>query len=201
VTASDVLSLVLTTVFGIVSTVGVVYQVIDIRRRHPAAVRVAIVPRAITQVRVLLLILTVLAIPTSALWVSAAVAGSSDSLSDPFTWAAAVVVFLVLSIPLAVAPTVLSVYIGRGRAWARGTAIAVLAPQGLCCTVYGLAFPIGVAVDVAKGTTSGVLNVSLGLSLAVLGIVALAAVVILLMPSTSDYFRANMGGRSGAVGP
>src|SRR5262249_20763743 len=75
VSASDALSLVLTPVFGIVSTIGVVYQVVDIRRRHrPAPPRYGApppvaVPRVVARVRLLLLILTVLTIPNAGLWV------------------------------------------------------------------------------------------------------------------------------------
>ena len=181
------LSLVLTTLFGAVSTVGVVYQVVDIRRRTaPGPVKA---PRIVPRVRLLMLILTILAIPNAALWVSVAVAESSDSLRDPFTWVAAIAVFLLLSVPLAVVPTVLSAQIGRGRSWARVTAIVVLTTQGLLCGLFGTAFPIGVATGVQRGTTSTVLNVSLGLSLSLIGLVSLIVAVMLLLPRAGQYFR------------
>jgi hypothetical protein len=186
VTASDVLSLVLTSVFGIVSTVGVVYQVADFRRRTASAA--VAVPPIVSRIRLLLLILTLLSIPAAALWVSVAVSESSQPLQDPVTWIAAIVLFLLLSVPLAVMPTVLSAFIGRGRAWARITAIFVLTTEGLSCGPFGFGFPIGVATGVQRGTTSTLLNVSLGLSVGLIGTVSLVVAFMLLLPRTGKYF-------------
>jgi hypothetical protein len=217
VSASDALSLVLTAVFGIVSTVGVAYQIVDMRRRHrptpappPAAYGLPPLaygppplaygppplaygpPRIVVRVRLLLLVLTALAIPNAGVWVFAAVARdeTADSLRDPVTWIALVIAFLILSVPFAVVPTVLSVFIGRGRSVARVTAVVLLTSQGLCRGLIGAAFPAGVAVGAESGSGSTTLDLTLGGSLLVVALISVIAAIMLVLPSSNAYFRA-----------
>jgi hypothetical protein len=143
-------------------------------------------------VRLLLLVLTVLAIPNAGLWIFAAVARDEtpDSLRDPVTWIALVIAFLILSMPFAVVPTVLSVFIGRGRSVARVTAVVLLTSQGLCCGLIGAAFPAGVAVGAESGSGSTTLDLILGGSLLVVALISVIAAIMLVLPSSNAYFRA-----------
>ena len=224
VSASDALGLVLTALFGIVSTVGVGYQIIDIRRRHrstpapaphvgahgppvpaygppvswpapPASLAPPpppAPPRIVLVVRILLLALTVLAVPNAGLWIFAAVVRDEtpDSLRDPVTWIALVIAFLILSVPFAVVPTVLSAFIGRGRSVARVTAVVLLTSQGLCCGLIGAAFPAGVAVGAEPGSGSATLDLILGGSLLMVALISVIAAIMLVLPSSNAYFRA-----------
>jgi hypothetical protein len=106
------------------------------------------------------------------------------------TWIAAIIAFLVLTVPFAVVPTVLSVFIGRGNSWARVTGVVLLTSQGLCCGLVGVAFPAGVAAGAESGSGSITLDLILGGSLVVVSLLSVVAAIMLVVPPTNAYFRA-----------
>ena len=143
-----------------------------------------------------MLAMTVVAIPNAGLWVfTGFTRDDTPDVHKPVTWIAAIIAFLLLSVPFAVVPTVLSVFIGRGRSVARVTAVVRLTSQGLCCGLVGAAFPAGVAVGAESGSGSVTLDFILGGSLLVISLPSVIAAIMLVLPSSNAHFRAMEGAR------
>jgi hypothetical protein len=253
VAESETLSLALTGLFGLVSTVGVVYQVIDIRQRsrkhdngragpvavappnvvapagwqqpaqppkatppaqysgpvvagpppvvhHPPAVPVGYgpprTPSAVVGARVLLLVASVLTAIGVAfvLYVSQVEYGDTSTPSSSTDAAqyliAAIIVFLIFAVPLATAPTLLSILIGRGRNGARIFTVVVAGLQAFLCPCFGayLAFAQKTAeTPTGRHATGG--NIGLGVTLMALGIVSIVVAIMLFVPQSTAFFR------------
>ena len=142
------------------------------------------------RVQVLLLLLTVLLIPAVIIFSYLIAEDPTLSESDPenqLSFVGYTIVYLLCSIPLAAGPPVLSRFIGRGRNWARVTAVVVLMMQGLFCSCFGLGAPLQIS-DAQDPALSGG-YVAVGVLSFAFAVVSIAAAIMLLMPKSNAFFR------------
>jgi membrane protease YdiL (CAAX protease family) len=147
-------------------------------------------PGIVVRVRVLLLLLTVLLIPAVIAFSYLIAEDPALSDSDPesqMSFLGYTIAYIVLSIPLAALPPILSRSIGRGRSWARITAIVVLMLQGLFCSCFGLGAPLQITdgQDPALSTA----YVFVGVVSFFFAVISIAVAIMLLMPKSNAFFR------------
>jgi hypothetical protein len=155
---------------------------------HVIATGPPIAPRAVSRVRVLFLVLTVLLVPGVILMSYAiSVDPSPSTTGTRYSFVEYTISYLVLSIPLEVLLVVLSRLVGRGRNGARVTALVVLLSLGLFCSCFGFLAPIAEFDPSKTGLT--LTYVFLGLSWFAFGAIAVVVSVMLLQPQSNRYFR------------
>jgi hypothetical protein len=163
------------------------------------------IPRSIARVRLLLLALTILMIPNVALWMYSSIlsgAYTSEEFNDPMTYVGIVGAMIILVVPLATIPTVLSWQIGRGRNWARIVATVFFAMVGPFCSCFGLFLPFS-SVASAEGSvsTSPVMDAALGVFSLALGVISILVVVNVFLPPSNQFFRAMAQWRTARAYP
>jgi hypothetical protein len=144
----------------------------------------------VLRVQVLLLLLTVLLVPTVIIfsYLVAEDPSLTDSDADSqLSFVGYTVVYLLCSIPLAALPPLLSRFIGRGRNWARTTAVVILMLQGFFCSCFGLGAPLQISELQDPALSGGYVGVGV-LSFA-FAVVSFVAAIMLLMPKSNTYFR------------
>jgi len=152
-------------------------------------------PGIIVRVRLLLVVLSILTAVSVALlfYVSQVEYGAdtTDESTAAVSFVAFAAAFLIFATPLSLIPVLLSVFIGRGRNWARISAVVLLLTQAVSCSCLGAFLPFlpaSTAPD-ATGEKSLAGNIGLGVLGIAIAVVSVVASVMLLKSDSRAYFR------------
>jgi hypothetical protein len=150
------------------------------------------VPPMVARIRLLLLAITILMIPNVALWLYSSILtgpfAEDGSFQEPAFYIALVLTMLIVTIPLATIPTLLSWQVGRGRNWARIVAIVLFGLEGPFCSCFGAVLPF-TSLASESATSSPVMDAGLGIFSFVIGALSTAVAIMLFLPPVNRFFR------------
>ena len=149
-------------------------------------------PKSIARVRLTLLAITILMIPNVALWMYSSILGgayTNEEFNDPMTYVGIVGAMIIIVVPLATIPTVLSWQIGRGRNWARIVTTVLFVMVGPFCSCFGVFLPFSSLGSEGSVSSSPLMDTGLGIFSLALGVAAVVVVVNLFLPTANRFFR------------
>lgn len=93
-----------------------------------------------------------------------------------------------MGLPLAAIPTALSIFIGRGKNWARIVTVALFMVVGATCGCFGAFVPF---LDSGENSrpASAIATIGLGLFTVLTSALLILTAVLLVLPQSNAFFR------------